>query len=713
VTALTAQEARGLAAKYAEQGIPTFPLGLSWNYEKGSIDKVPLTPNGFKDASSDPDTVERLFLKTGLRTRQQWGVGVLPGQAGFIVLDVDVKNGATGLANLAELEKELGVLPPAMKVHTVSGGFHLWFRRPTKDHIGNRSLALGVEVRCDAGYVVAPGVSTPWGSWEREPDSPRLSDTPILPERWAKRLNQRREDGSREPIPDKLTVGSRHAALLRLAGAMRRQGSNYDEIHVALTVMNDARCEPPKPQGEIDALAADIVERYPADPDRRIEPLLPTRRPDPDTQAAALEETRHVFKKWLYLPDDDHVMAALGAVAANLLDGDPLWVLFVGPPGSGKTEVVQPLAGLDYVHPAATLTEPALLSGVPKKSTEKGATGGLLRQVGDFGIILTKDFSGVLSMHRDARSAVLAALREVFDGSWSRPVGTGGGKTLTWNGKVGLIGAVTPSIDRHSAVMGALGERFVLYRLADKDDPNTKGRQALNNFGRQQTMRAELAEAARSVLEPIGRYPATPLTEDDKDRLTRIAGFVAKARTAVERDGYARTVQAIPEHEHSPRLVLQLAQLRAGVLEIGADTETAWRVVTKAGLDSIPRLRWRILTALRTAEYPMPTADLLETTGIPRKTLSEHTEDLKLLGLITMFKAGAATTSQWVHQLAEGVAESWPDPLGEKCRVDGEQSKVRSESPSLNIPKPTLNDISRQAKTDGQTGRRQGKAVDG
>jgi len=98
----------------------------------------------------------------------------------------------------------------------------------------------------------------------------------------------------------------------------------------------------------------------------------------------------------LHLPDDDHVLAVLGAVAANLLDGDPLWILFVGPPGSGKTEVVQRLAGLDYVHPAATLSEAALLSGVAKKATEKDATGGLLRQIGDFGIILTKDFSGVL-----------------------------------------------------------------------------------------------------------------------------------------------------------------------------------------------------------------------------------------------------------------------------------------------------------------------------
>ena len=265
--AMGAQDVRDLAAKCAEGGIPAFPIGLSWSHEKESIDKVPRTKNGFKDASADPETVEGLFLKSKLGPRQEWGVGVCPGPGGYIVLDVDVKGGATGLQDLKHLEEKLGKLPPAMTVKTASGGFHLWFRRPDGGHIGNGNLAPGVEVRCDAGFVVAPGVSSPWGSWQRDPDSLRLSETPPLPQAWADSLDQKREDGSRQPIADKLTVGSRHAGLLRVGGAMRRQGANYDEIHAALTTMNETRCDPPKPQSDIDALVADIVDRYTPNPD--------------------------------------------------------------------------------------------------------------------------------------------------------------------------------------------------------------------------------------------------------------------------------------------------------------------------------------------------------------------------------------------------------------------------------------------------------------
>src|SRR6266550_1514484 len=136
-----------------------------------------------------------------------------------------------------------------------------------------------------------------------------------------------------------------------------------------------------------------------------------------------LSEVVGSFERWLYLPDARALLAVLGAVSANLLPGDPLWLVVVGPPGGGKTELLNALGEL-----------------------EAGAKGGLLREIGDFGILLCKDLGSVLSMNRDARAAVLAALREVFDGSWTRHVGTGGGRTLHWRGKVGLVAGCTPTI---------------------------------------------------------------------------------------------------------------------------------------------------------------------------------------------------------------------------------------------------------------------------
>jgi hypothetical protein len=220
-------------------------------------------------------------------------------------------------------------------------------------------------------------------------------------------------------------------------------------------------------------------------------------------QRRALEDCVATFRKWLHMPDSAALLVTLATVAANRAPGDPVWLLLIGPPGGGKTENLAPLVRLPDCHMAATLTEAALLSGTPKREA-KDAKGGPLREIGDFGIIVAKDFGSVLSMHRDARAAVLAALREVYDGSWTRHVGTDGGRTLAWSGKIGLIAACTPVIDSQHAVIGSMGERFVFFRLP-ATDADAQARRALAHVGHESAMRAALAtamERALAIVDP-------------------------------------------------------------------------------------------------------------------------------------------------------------------------------------------------------------------
>lgn len=135
-----------------------------------------------------------------------------------------------------------------------------------------------------------------------------------------------------------------------------------------------------------------------------------------------LDEVCAVFKCWLYLPDTGPLLVVLAALVANLIPGDPVWLMLVGPSSGGKTEILNALAMLRHVCLAAVLTEASLLSGTSKRETAKEAKGGLLREIGPFGVLLLKDFTSILSMNRDPRAALLAALREIYDGSWTRHV---------------------------------------------------------------------------------------------------------------------------------------------------------------------------------------------------------------------------------------------------------------------------------------------------
>ena len=162
-------------------------------------------------------------------------------------------------------------------------------------------------------------------------------------------------------------------------------------------------------------------------------------KPKPQPEPSALDDVVATFDKWIELENHEPIYVTLGAVAANYLPGPPVWLGLVAPPASAKTEILNSLSRLDKVQLATTMSPAALLSGTPKKQVHKEAKGGLLRDVGAFGILVLKDFTSVLGLHKDDLSAMLDALREIYDGKWVRHLGTEGGRKLYWEGKLGLV----------------------------------------------------------------------------------------------------------------------------------------------------------------------------------------------------------------------------------------------------------------------------------
>jgi hypothetical protein len=357
-----------------------------------------------------------------------------------------------------------------------------------------------------------------------------------------------------------------------------------------------------------------------------------------------LAECVDTFQRWLHLPDPGALYATLAAVAANRGEGDAVWLLIVGAPGAGKTETIAPLAALPDCYPAATLTEASLLSGVPKREHADGAKGGLLREIGDFGIVVLKDFGSILSMNRDGRAAVLAALREIYDGSWTRHVGTSGGRALHWEGKVGLIAGCTPTIDSHHAVMGTMGERFALYRLPPGDG-GEQVRRALSRGNRDASMRSELADAVRQVLDLAGAAHAHELDPAAVDRLVALAEIAARCRSAIERDGYSRDIELIPEAEAPARIALVLRRLLDGLDAIGCPPSERWRLVVKVALDSMPAIRLATLIYLVDQAKPMTAKETAEGLGYPTTTARRAMEDLAAHGAVR--RAGDGKADLW------------------------------------------------------------------
>jgi hypothetical protein len=133
-----------IALSLAASGLPVFSCGTN---------KAPCIPekeggHGFKDASTDPDEVRRLFRHPGARL-----VGVPTGEkSGFDVLDFDYVHGA-GAWEAAHRSE----IPETRTHETMSGGRHLLFRyahgvaRNSASRIGP-----GMDVRGAGGYIIHP-----------------------------------------------------------------------------------------------------------------------------------------------------------------------------------------------------------------------------------------------------------------------------------------------------------------------------------------------------------------------------------------------------------------------------------------------------------------------------------------------------------------------------------------------------------------------------
>src|SRR5262249_27638864 len=165
------------AADLVSLGFKVFPL------VPGS--KLPAIKAWQKAASDDADQIAAWAEQFPMAN-----VGVATGApSGAVVLDLDEKNGSSGLADLVSHTKAGRKLPPCPIAVTPSGGRHLFFRvvPGLRNVVGitsaGRGLGAGVDVRADGGFVVAPPSELSNGRYRwRIP--PMSAEFPRLPD-WA------------------------------------------------------------------------------------------------------------------------------------------------------------------------------------------------------------------------------------------------------------------------------------------------------------------------------------------------------------------------------------------------------------------------------------------------------------------------------------------------------------------------------------------------
>ncbi len=230
------------AIEYAKKGFAVFPLKYR--------DKVPLTRNGCKDATTNAAQIKAWWQKypnanIGLAT------GSVSQNVFVIDLDIDEDCGIDGYHSLEDWQREHGDFPETWTAITGRGGYHLYYRG--NGRIKNRAGIIdGVDIRGNGGYVVAPPSIHKNGrryEWEYSPDEFELAkaDNNVM---YFLNHDDRRQSAS-FTMPNIVSAGQRNQMLFRFACMMQAKGASDQSVFAATMAENESSCSPPLTEREV------------------------------------------------------------------------------------------------------------------------------------------------------------------------------------------------------------------------------------------------------------------------------------------------------------------------------------------------------------------------------------------------------------------------------------------------------------------------------
>lgn len=266
-------------------------------------EKVPATKHGLKDYvdSTNPKNVE--MLRRYYAKHATANVAIVCGEpsGGLMAIDLDCHGAVDGRDTLREWEVRNGGLPETWTVVTGSGGKHLLYR-VRREMRPSANPDLGVDIRCDGSYIVAPPSIHPNGTpyeWSISPDDMELADANdavyafvdyVRPTK-RERTSDGAGTGGRFELPEKISAGGRNNALFKYACSLRSHSRSEPEIRLLVEDANRTRCESPLPQAEIDKIVASACTKEPGNRLRRDE------NPEPSHEVEG-------FGAYILLPDE-------------------------------------------------------------------------------------------------------------------------------------------------------------------------------------------------------------------------------------------------------------------------------------------------------------------------------------------------------------------------------------------------------------------------
>lgn len=230
------------AQRYAELGWKVFPVSEN--------SKIPLKDSkGFKEATNDPDAVDRMFSSNNCN------IGISAEASGLLVVDIDPRNG--GDDSYRELIAAYGELPDTVTALTPSGGTHYFFKLPKDLTKATDSLADGIDIKVNGYVVVAPSKISVNGTTKnydwfagQSPFEFQIAEAPSWLIEKIKTAEPKRFE-----LPEIVHEKKRNDTLLRYACSLySRNELTLGQVSAAVKTYNQECCKPPLEEKEVETI---------------------------------------------------------------------------------------------------------------------------------------------------------------------------------------------------------------------------------------------------------------------------------------------------------------------------------------------------------------------------------------------------------------------------------------------------------------------------
>ena len=365
-------------------------------------------------------------------------------------------------------------------------------------------------------------------------------------------------------------------------------------------------------------------------------PSTPTRRFDviPKAKRPSFNDVIKILSKHIEVDDEliKTLQYILAIIFSQQMSGNPLWGYVIGPPGSGKTLLLNMTSTSDRTLFKSSIGPHNLISGFRAKYDPS-----LISNVNGL-VLIIKDGTQLLTQPLLVKQEIFSILRDAYDGSVHRQFGNGVIREYL-DLRFSVCIGVTPIVNGMSEA--TLGDRFVKFQIRSLGDSNMEDRvgsaiDVVSGVEIERKIQFECNDVIRKFLaHRVRHFPTVPLWA--RRKLIPLCMLIAALRSNVDKDWRTGELLYEPEIEYGTRIAKQLTKLLRAISVISGEKSisvNSYAFVERVAYDTSIRYHFDIVATIISLGNRVNKGEITEVLGIPSTTLYRHLEDMLALKIL-------------------------------------------------------------------------------